>query len=138
MAKKKTTPTNKPAAAAEKTAGRSTRAAKAKKPAKPAPSPAAETIDPVPEEPGKPGRPSGSKNLDRVIVQRHPATCPQCGSTDRKVQRIAKEQDRGGIIQRGPNTGALYTHIVWRDTVCVCGQHLRELSHENRNGGDQV
>lgn len=134
MAKKKTAPTNKPAADAEKPAGRSTRQAKAKQTPTPAPSPAAESVAPVPEEPGKPGRPAGSKNLDRVTVQRHPATCPQCGATERKVQRIAKEQPRGGVLSSGPNAGATYTHTVWRDTVCVCGQALREMSHENRGG----
>lgn len=80
----------------------------------------------------KRGRPAGSPNLDRVTVQRHPATCPQCGSTQRTVQRIAKVQARGGVLTYGPNAGAEYTHTVWRDTVCECGQALREISHEHR------
>lgn len=113
-------------------------AKKATKPTKAKPKTTPSKADPgaAAEKPAesspKQGRPPGSPNVDRVTVQRHPATCPRCGSTQRRVVRKAKEQARGGILAHGPNAGKVYTHTVWRDTVCECGQSLREMSHENR------
>jgi len=78
----------------------------------------------------KAGRPAGSKTKQRAVIQTTPAVCPRCGSTSRKVQRIAVEKEISGIFE-----GEQYSHVVWRDMICECGQCLRERRYESRAAG---
>ena len=81
------------------------------------------------KKPAGKGRPAGSKNKPREVVEAVVQPCPQCGRTEgRKAERIAREVEQAG---ERPN-GIAYTNIIWRAKVCPCGQHLREISYENR------
>lgn len=120
MAKKKAAP--------KKKATPKKKAAPKKKPAKAAPK---KKATPAAAKPS--GRPPGAANHSRDVVRTVRAACTACGSTDRRVERIAKEQARPGVVHGGEFAGFEYTHTVWRDTACKdCGKRLREISHENR------
>lgn len=83
----------------------------------------------------KTGRPKGSGNKDRVIVRVVRAACPKCGGTNGRVERKVREADLAGVLQTGEHAGFAYSHVVWRDAVCLdCGQHRREVHYEQREG----
>jgi hypothetical protein len=86
----------------------------------------------------KRGRPPGQQNRKYDVVEEHPATCPQCGSTRLTVVRGSSPQEMTYL-------GDKYDRVVWRLKQCVCGQYLKVRTYEkewnyvqNKVGRDSI
>jgi hypothetical protein len=84
---------------------------------------------------GKGGRPKGTANIERPTAVAVHARCPRCGGTRHHSQPGASPivHKIGGI---STVTGQPYTHIVWRNVVCECGQHFRTREETNHDPRD--
>lgn len=60
-------------------------------------------------------------------------SCKKCGSTER-IDLSTEEREIRTQVKGRP-----ITHAIWRRSVCAnCGQHRRELFHENRDAATGV
>ena len=69
----------------------------------------------------------GDRGKDRtyVTVDRHPTNCPKCQSTER-----LRYEGRQVFAYEGEIDGKPFNHVVWRKCICVCGQAIKERTHE--------
>ena len=65
------------------------------------------------------------KQREYAIVDRHPVNCPRCQSTER-----LRYEGRQIFAYAGEIAGKPFSHVVWRKCICVCGQAIKEKSHE--------